>query len=110
MPEAYSQNRMAEMGMPQVAQWGEGMVDKYRANKWQGEQDELASALDPQDSQHPVVQNTPIEVDEVEMLNAGGDPQVAFNNRGQGGGNRAANIGSAAGNMFGKWARGGFPT
>lgn len=37
MPPEYTQNRMAEMGMPAIAQIGESLIDKYRANKWSKE-------------------------------------------------------------------------
>lgn len=98
MPQAYTQNRMQQWGMPKVAQWGEGMVDKYRANKWQGQQDELANALDPQKSQHPAGKAAPIEVDEVQMLMAGGDAQTAYDNATPGG-TGAASIGNAVGKL-----------
>lgn len=106
MPEAYSQNRMQEMGMPKIAQWGEGMVDKYRAGKWQDKQDDLASALQGgPESNHPTANKpVPIEVDEVQMLNAGGDAQTAYNNNQSPGGTGAASLGNIAGNLFGKWA------
>lgn len=34
MPEAYTQNRMAEMGMPGIAQIGEALFDSIRRNKF----------------------------------------------------------------------------
>jgi hypothetical protein len=34
MPAAFTQNRMAQMGAPAVAQIGEALFDKYRQNKW----------------------------------------------------------------------------
>lgn len=85
MPEAYSQNRMAEYGMPSIFQAGEAMVDDWRANKWTAGQEELAGAMGADDPNakpgHPVKQGVPIVVDEVEMLNSGGDPQEAYARR-----------------------------
>ena len=37
MPAAYSQNRMAEAGAPAIAQIGEALFDRYRANQWRKE-------------------------------------------------------------------------
>jgi hypothetical protein len=88
MPEAYSQNRSAQYGMPGIMQFGESLVDDYRANKWQSGQDELAGALGASEEKpgSPAGMPPPIVVDEVQMLNAQGDPQTAYDNA-QAGGN-----------------------
>lgn len=113
MPRAYTENRMQQWGMPKVAQWGEGIVDKIRANRWEKQQainpnnpmSALEQSLADQGSNHPTANKpVPVEVDEVQMLNAGGDPSMAYNNAQGPGGTGPASLGQKAGNIFGKIA------
>jgi hypothetical protein len=91
MPGAYTQNRMAEMGMPKIAQWGEQKVDDWRKNRWMDK-----NQPDQKDSP---VKPPPVEVDETQLLNAGGDAQTAFNNAQ--GGSQASRMGYASGQGLG---------
>jgi len=84
MPEAYTQNRSAQYGMPGIMQFGESLFDDYRANKWNKDQGmgQLEQAGIQDDAPgSPVGQPAPLQVDEVEMLNSGGDPQAAYDSR-----------------------------
>ena len=76
--------------MPQFAQDFESGYDQRRANTW-GD-NALADALGG--DEHPVRPDTAIEVDEVQMKTAGGDPEQAYAQNQVG--NKAARIGSAA--------------
>jgi len=64
MPEAYTQNRMKEWGMPKVAQIGEALFDSYRANKWEK-------------------QNGPREVDEFDKEIGGKSAQLPHSPQGK---------------------------
>jgi hypothetical protein len=107
MPGAYTENRSAKYGMPGIFQFGESLVDDYRAKKWtenQGMQQlEQIGIQDDNAPGSPAGQAPPVQVDEVEMLNSGGDPQVAYNARQAQGntGSGSASIGAGIGKIGG---------
>jgi hypothetical protein len=114
MPEAYTQNRMEQWGMPGIFQMGEAIADKYRANRWtenQGMQAlEQVGIQDDNAPGTPVGNPAPIQVDEVQMLNAGGNPQVAYDTASGGSGSARAGetIGNIGRKVFDLWSGGMF--